>query len=131
MKYILIKNNYHFINEEKIKKANDYFNYNNEILKGLEETKNVYLMKIKTIKEAIKNGDSSEQLISPEDIEKYAQRLYDLKINGEALRDIKNLAINSQASVVSNASNTKSKGKFVGKHTANTNPNRSFWKWGK
>ena len=75
----------HFINQEKIKKSADYFHYDNEIIKGLKETKSEYLMKTKNIKKAFNDIDSnpSEQLISPEDIEKFAQQLYTLELNGE------------------------------------------------
>ncbi|CAG8623901.1 2775_t:CDS:2 [Paraglomus brasilianum] len=70
---------------KKIKKSADCFHYDNEIIKGLEETKSEYLMKIKNIKKAFNDIDSnsSEQLISPEDIEKFAQQLYTLELNGE------------------------------------------------
>ncbi|CAG8671504.1 9059_t:CDS:1, partial [Paraglomus brasilianum] len=87
-----------FINEEKVKKSADPFNYDNEILEGLEETKRVYLTEIESIKEALKNGDSSEQPISPDDIEKLEQQLYSLELNGKILKRIKDVIVSSQAS---------------------------------
>src|SRR6185369_5701476 len=76
----------------------DPVNYNNATLEGLEETKRVYLMKIDSIKKAIANGDSSAQLISPEEIDKLAQQLFSLKLNGKTLKDINDVVVSSQAS---------------------------------
>ncbi|CAG8640640.1 1150_t:CDS:1 [Paraglomus occultum] len=98
----------HFINQEKIKKADDLFNYNNEILDGLEDTKRVYLTKIESIKKAIENGDSSEQSISPEDIERLAQQLYSLELTGNTLKKINDIVVSSQASAFFNERNNSS-----------------------
>ncbi|CAG8717806.1 21114_t:CDS:1 [Dentiscutata erythropus] len=87
----------HFIREEKIKKAADPLNYNDAIFEGLEKTKREYLEKIKIIKEAIATNDPSEYVITPEDIKKYENDLYNLKINGVSLKKMKYVAERSQA----------------------------------
>ncbi|CAG8731795.1 16041_t:CDS:1, partial [Dentiscutata heterogama] len=87
----------HFIREEKIKKAADPLNYNDALIEGLEKTKREYLEKIKIIKEAIAANDPSEYVITPEDIKKYENDLYNLKINGVSLKKMKYVAVRSHA----------------------------------
>ena len=72
----------HFINEEKIKKNTDPNRYDEEILKGLENTKRIYLEQIEVIRQAIEKNDPSKPPISPSDIANLEQQLYDLPING-------------------------------------------------
>ncbi|CAG8546467.1 uncharacterized protein OCT59_002347 [Rhizophagus irregularis] len=75
-----------FVNEEKIKKSADPRNYDDEILKGLEDTKKSYLDQIDLINQAISNDDTCP--ISPKDISDLEQRLYALPINGQTLKKI-------------------------------------------
>ncbi|RIA81664.1 hypothetical protein C1645_547454 [Glomus cerebriforme] len=89
----------HFINEEKIKRSADPVNYDDDILNGLEETKKSYLEQIEVIKQAIESNDPSMPPISPNDIAKLEQQLYDLPINGHTLKKIKNEAKRSQTNV--------------------------------
>ncbi|RGB32327.1 hypothetical protein C1646_743944 [Rhizophagus diaphanus] len=89
----------HFINEEKIKKSADPNRYDDEILKGLEATKRSYLEQIEVIKKAIENNDPSMPTISPNDIAKLEQQLYNLPINGHTLKKIKDEAKRSQNNV--------------------------------
>ncbi|POG58249.1 hypothetical protein GLOIN_2v1732398 [Rhizophagus irregularis DAOM 181602=DAOM 197198] len=89
----------HFINEEKIKKSADPNRYDDEILKGLEATKRSYLEQIEVIKKAIETNDPSMPTISPNDIAKLEQQLYNLPINGHTLKKIKDEAKRSQNNV--------------------------------
>ncbi|GES75092.1 P-loop containing nucleoside triphosphate hydrolase [Rhizophagus clarus] len=89
----------HFINEEKIKKSADPNRYDDEILKGLEATKRSYLEQIEVIKKAIENNDPSMPTISPNDVANLEQQLYNLPINGNTLKKIKDEAKRSQTSV--------------------------------
>ncbi|CAB4492071.1 unnamed protein product [Rhizophagus irregularis] len=86
----------HFIGEEKIKKSVDPNNYDDEILKGLETTKRNYLAQIEIIKKAIDSNDPSMPPILPDDIAELEQKLYDLPINGQTLRKIKDEAKRGQ-----------------------------------
>ncbi len=86
----------HFINEEKIKKSADPNRYDDEILKGLEATKRSYLELIEIIKQAIDNNDPNMSPVSPDDIAELEQQLYNLPINGQTLKNIKNEAKRSQ-----------------------------------
>ncbi|RIA87173.1 hypothetical protein C1645_714063 [Glomus cerebriforme] len=95
----------HFINEEKIKKSADPSHYDDDILKGLENTKKNYLEQIEIIKKAIANDDPSMPTISPNDIAKLEQQLYDLPENGHILKNIKDEAKRSQANVFRNNEN--------------------------
>ncbi|CAG8591739.1 8010_t:CDS:1, partial [Funneliformis caledonium] len=79
----------HFIEQEKIKKCVDPDNYDDEILKGIETSKIVYMEKIEAIKKAIENNDPSVPPISPEDISNLEEQLYTLPINGQTLKNIK------------------------------------------
>ncbi|GES75094.1 P-loop containing nucleoside triphosphate hydrolase [Rhizophagus clarus] len=87
----------HFINEEKIKKSADPNNYDEEILKGLEATKRNYLAQIEVIKKAIDSNDPTMPPVLPDDIAELEQKLYDLPINGQTLRKIKEEAKRGQA----------------------------------
>ncbi|CAG8663956.1 2548_t:CDS:1 [Cetraspora pellucida] len=88
----------HFIREEKIKKSADPANYNNNaIIEGLEKTKREYLEKIEVIKKVIAANDSSDDVITPEDIIRYEKELYNLQINGETLKNMKFMAERGQA----------------------------------
>ncbi|PKY30468.1 hypothetical protein RhiirB3_374463 [Rhizophagus irregularis] len=89
----------HFINEEKIKKSADPNRYDDEILKGLEATKRSYLEQIEVIKKAIENNDPFMPTISPNDLSKLEQQLYNLPINGHTLKKIKDETKRSQNSV--------------------------------
>ncbi|PKK57665.1 hypothetical protein RhiirC2_721079, partial [Rhizophagus irregularis] len=84
--------------EEKIKKSVDPNNYDDEILKGLETTKRNYLAQIEIIKKAIDSNDPSMPPILPDDIAELEQKLYDLPINGQTLRKIKDEAKRGQTS---------------------------------
>ncbi|CAG8541201.1 10785_t:CDS:1 [Diversispora eburnea] len=79
----------HFIKEEEIKKNVSPKNFNDAVLKGLEDAKKEYTEKINLIKKSIENNDNSIETISPDDMSKIEQQLNELKHNGEALKDIK------------------------------------------
>ncbi|RHZ71060.1 hypothetical protein Glove_262g37 [Diversispora epigaea] len=78
----------HFIREEQIKKNANSKNFNDAILKGLEDARKEYTEKIDLIKKAIENDDDSIETISSDDMSKIEQQLNELKHNGEALKDI-------------------------------------------
>lgn len=86
----------HFIKEEKIKKSSDPTHYNDQILDELEKTRRNYIEQVEIIKEAIKNNDPSISQISPDEIANLEKQLYNLQINGETLKNIKNEASRSQ-----------------------------------
>ncbi|RHZ62066.1 hypothetical protein Glove_344g51 [Diversispora epigaea] len=86
----------HFIREENVKKNSDRANYDNGILTRLENTKKEYLKKIEVIKKAIESNDPSESPVTPNDIANLEKELYNLKINGETLKNMKDLSIRSQ-----------------------------------
>ncbi|CAG8702659.1 8342_t:CDS:2, partial [Gigaspora rosea] len=70
----------HFIHEEKIKQT---------IIEGLEKTKREYWEKIEIIKKEIAANETSVDVITPI---KYEKELYNLKINGETLKNVKFMA---------------------------------------
>ncbi|CAG8469143.1 12020_t:CDS:1 [Ambispora leptoticha] len=77
-----------FIAEEKrLKNENPY--YNNELLERLEQTRNIYLKNIEVIQKSIQTKNPSLPSLLPEDIAQLEQQLYNLPINGETLRKIK------------------------------------------
>ncbi|CAG8458434.1 11227_t:CDS:1, partial [Ambispora gerdemannii] len=78
-----------FINEEKRIKSENPLNYNNEFLNRLEETKNSYIRNLTIIQKSIETKRSSIPLLSPEDIAHLEQQLYELPINGETLKKVK------------------------------------------
>ncbi|CAG8547927.1 725_t:CDS:1 [Diversispora eburnea] len=86
----------HFIREENIKKNSDRANYDNRIIERLENTKKEYLKKIEVIKKAIESNDPSETPITPSDIAKLEKELYNLKINGETLKTMKDTSFRGQ-----------------------------------
>ncbi|CAG8615329.1 8808_t:CDS:2 [Ambispora gerdemannii] len=86
----------HFIKEEKMKKSVDPANYDDGVLQGLEKTKKEYLAKIEVIKKAIACNDPSESPVSPDEIAKLEKELYNLKLNGETLKNMKDVAMRSQ-----------------------------------
>ncbi|RIA87174.1 hypothetical protein C1645_878195 [Glomus cerebriforme] len=90
----------HFIIEEKIKKSVDPNHYDDEILKGLENMKKSYLEQIVVIKQAIESNDPSMPPISPSDMNKLEQQLYNLPINGHTLKKIRDEAKLSQTNVL-------------------------------
>ncbi|RHZ82156.1 hypothetical protein Glove_113g10 [Diversispora epigaea] len=92
----------HFIREENVKKNSDRANYDDSIITRLENTKKEYLKKIEVIKKAIESNDPSEPPVTPNDIAKLEKELYNLKINGEALKNMKNLSIRGQTNTSKN-----------------------------
>ncbi|CAG8531606.1 15669_t:CDS:1 [Racocetra fulgida] len=96
----------HLIREERIKQSFDPTKYNNVIIEGLEKTKREYQEKIEVIKKALAVNDSSEDLITPEDIVRYEKELYNLKINGEMLKN------KSQSKTNSHRNARKSESKY-------------------
>ncbi|CAG8589832.1 3567_t:CDS:1 [Funneliformis mosseae] len=86
----------HFIREEKVKKNIDRANYNDAFLERLEQSKKEYLEKVKVIKKATEISNPSETPISPNDIVNLEKELYHLKLNGEELKNLKNISIHGQ-----------------------------------
>ncbi|CAG8685848.1 7995_t:CDS:1, partial [Ambispora gerdemannii] len=70
-------------------KSENPLNYNNEYLDRLEETKNSYLRNIAIIQKSIETKRSSLPPLSPENIAHLEKQLYELPINGETLKKVK------------------------------------------
>ncbi|CAG8840300.1 35678_t:CDS:1, partial [Racocetra persica] len=78
----------HIIRLER-QKASTSENYNNKILEGLDEVKRIYNERMKIIEEMIKDNDPASCSLSPEDIIKLENKLYNLPNFGNYLRTIK------------------------------------------
>nr|CAG8433137.1 656_t:CDS:1 [Entrophospora candida]CAG8533703.1 13627_t:CDS:1 [Entrophospora candida] len=86
----------YLIHVQKVIRDSKNDNYNKEILEGLEKSKSEYLTKVKILKEAMENDDSSMSTISPEEISDYEQELYNLPLNGSSLKELKEAAERGQ-----------------------------------
>ncbi|CAG8661715.1 19962_t:CDS:2 [Cetraspora pellucida] len=96
----------------KNKSANPSNYNNNAIIEGLEKTKREYLENIEVLKKMIAANDSSDDVITPEDIIRYEKELYNLQINRETLKNMKFMAERDQAFIFN-------------QHRSNTNSHRN------
>ncbi|RGB22399.1 hypothetical protein C1646_776149 [Rhizophagus diaphanus] len=85
-----------FIKGEKIKKNANPNHYDDRILRGLETTRDNYLKQVEVIKQAIDSNGNSKILITPKEIAELEQQLYNLPINGQTLKKLKQEAERSQ-----------------------------------
>jgi len=86
----------YLIHVQEVMRDSKNDNYNKEILEGLAKSKSEYLTKVKILKDAMENDDSSISTISPEEISKYEQELYNLPLNGSSLKELKEAAERGQ-----------------------------------
>lgn len=72
---------------------------NNKTLLGLEQMKRDYAEQVKILDDAINRGEK-QATITPDDIKKLEQQLFNLEINGKDLRDIMKTATKGKARAV-------------------------------
>jgi GTPase SAR1 family protein len=106
-----------FIKGEKIKRNANPSHYDDRVLRGLETTRDTYLKQVEIIKQAIENNDSSKPPITPEEITELEQQLYNLPINGQTIKRLKDETERSQTDVFRYTENhympsTSNKGNF-------------------